>query len=82
MKRITPLNIVIAMLLIWLGFGLIDKTLLISQALWVLLLVVISVVGDQLTRVSIRDLKRIWMVQMVLIAITIIATFAIWYIKN
>jgi len=82
MKRITPLNIVMAILLIWLGFGLIDKTLLASQALWVLLLVVISIVGDQLTRVSIRDLKRIWMVQMVLIAITMIATFAIWYIKN
>ena len=82
MKRITPLNIVMAILLIWLGFGLIDKTLLASQALWVLLLVVISIVGDQLTRVSIRDLKRICMVQMVLIAITIIATFAIWYIKN
>jgi len=82
MNRITPFNIVIAILLIWLGFGLIDKTLLLNNALWVLLLIVLCVIGDQMIRIALGSLKRIWMMQMLIIVLTIIGAFAIWYIKN
>jgi len=82
MKRITPLNIITACLLIWLGFGLIDMTLGTAKALWLLLLIVISVIGDQMIRVSVGALKRIWIVQLLFIVVTVAIAFAIWYIKN
>lgn len=82
MKRITPLNIVIAILLIWLGFGLIDGTLPTGKALWVLLLIVVCVIGDQLIRISLKNLKRIWMMQMLIIIIAVIGAFVILYINN
>ncbi len=82
MKRVTPLNILTAALLIWLGFGLLDGTLEMSQALWVLLLVVIIFIGDQVFRMLLGSLKKIWIVQMIFIAITVATAFGIWYIKN
>jgi hypothetical protein len=82
MKRITPLNILTAALLIWIGFGLLDNTLGLSQALWVLLLVVLVFIGDQVFRMLLGDLKRIWIVQMIFIASTVATAFAIWYIKS
>lgn len=82
MKRITPLNIITAGLLIWLGFGLLEDTLGLSQALWVLLLVVLVFIGDQVFRMLLGSLKRIWIVQTIFIAITVAIAFGIWYIKN
>ena len=82
MRRITPLNILTAALLIWLGFGLLDDTVVLSQALWVLLLIVLVFIGDQVFRMLLGSLKRIWIVQMIFIAITVATAFAIWYIKN
>jgi len=82
MRRTTPLNILMAALLIWLGFGLLDDTVVLSQALWVLLLIVLVFIGDQVFRMLLGNLKRIWIVQMIFIAITVATAFAIWYIKN
>jgi len=82
MKRITPLNIITAALLIWLGYGLWDDTIGLSGGLWILLLIVLVFIADQIFRMLLGNLRRIWIVQMIFIAITIAVAFAIWYIKN
>lgn len=82
MKRITPFNIVTAILLIWLGFGLIDNSLLFRNLLWVLLLVVLCVISDQIIRITLGNLKRIWSMQMLIIVLAIVGAFAIRYSNN
>ena len=82
MKRVTPLNIITAALLIWLGYGLLDDTIGFSGVLWIILLIVLVFIGDQVFRMLLGSLRRIWIVQMIFIAITVAVAFAIWYIKN
>ena len=82
MKRVTPLNIVTSLILIWLGFNIIDDTGSWSKIILGLVMLVISLVADQLIRVAVGSLNRIWLVQMLFIAITVIAAFVIWYIRN
>jgi len=82
MKRVTPLNIVTSLILIWLGFNIIDDTGSWNKIILGLVMLVISLVADQLIRVAVGSLNRIWLVQMLFIAITVIAAFVIWYIRN
>lgn len=82
MKRVTPLNIVTSLILIWLGFNIIDDTWSWNKIILGLVTLVISLVADQLIRVAVGSLNRIWLVQMLFIAITVIAAFVIWYIRN
>lgn len=82
MKRITPLNIVTSLILIWIGFGLIDDTWTWNSIILGVVMIAICVVADQFSRVAIGGLKRIWLVQMLFIVVTVIAAFVIWYIKH
>ena len=82
MSRVTPLNILTAFMLIFMGLRLIDRTLEGRHAWWLLLAVIISLVADQYSRVALVTLRKIWMAQLVLIALGAGIALAIWYFNN
>jgi hypothetical protein len=82
MKRITPLNILTAFILLFVGLRLIDRTLEGGLAGWLLLAVVISLVADQYIRVALVTLRKIWMAQLILITLCAGIAWAVWYFNN
>lgn len=82
MNRVTPLNILTAFILIFLGLRLIDRTLTGAHAGWMLLAVVICLVADQYSRVALVTLRKIWMAQLILVAVTAGIARAVWYFNN
>ena len=79
MKRVTPLNIFTAFILIFVVLRLLDRTLEGSHAWWALFAVVVSLVADQYIRVALVTLRKIWMAQLLLIALGAGIALAIWY---
>lgn len=81
--RITPLNIVSSALITWLVWQLLRSQItFFYQGLLLLFLFVILVVADQYFRISVRSLKRIWLIQGLFIIIVLVAIWmiAFWYI--
>jgi len=82
MKKITPLNIVVAMLIVWAVSGLIDGTLLSSQLIWIGVLAVIIVVVDIMFRMMLNTPKRLWLIQLLFLVLTLVVAFGIWHFRN
>jgi len=79
MSRVTPLNILTAFIMIFVGLRLIDRTLEAGHAGWFLLAVIVSLVADQYSRVALVSLRKIWMAQLILIALCAGIALAVWY---
>ncbi|HZH54354.1 MAG TPA: hypothetical protein VFD72_01780 [Sphingobacteriaceae bacterium] len=76
--RITPLSMVLAGLLTWILWEFWEGEFRWGQMLYVLLLFIILVGADQAARVIVRDMRRIWIMELVfLIAVAIVA----WIVK-
>lgn len=82
MNRVTPLNILTAFILIYVGLRLFDQTLGGWHAGLLLLVVVMSLVADQYSRVALVTLRKIWMAQLILIALGAGIALAIWHFNN
>lgn len=77
--RITPLNMVMAGLFTWLLWQINDGNFIWEETGWILLLFIILVAADQLFRVLIRDLRKIWLIEggfMLLVAAVL------WIVRN
>lgn len=61
--RITPLNIVMAGIFTWLLWKIFNQESTYSTIGWILLLFIILVVADQLFRVAIGSLRKIWLIE-------------------
>lgn len=76
--RITPLSMVLAGLLTWILWEFWEGEFRWGQMLYVLLLFIILVGADQAARVIVRDMRRIWIIELVfLVAVAIVA----WIVK-
>lgn len=82
MKKITPLNIVVACLIVWAVSALIDGALASAQLIWIGVLAVLIVVVDIMFRMMLPEPRRLWMIQLLFLALTIIVAFGIWYYRN
>lgn len=69
--RITPINVVLAALLTWVVWQIIDDKLLLSRILWLLLLFIVLVVADQIFRVLIKNISKIWLIEGVFIVLVV-----------
>lgn len=80
--RITPISLMLAGLLTWLLWNIIDGSFLMSQLLYVLLLFVILVGADLSARVLIRDMKRIWIAELVFLTAVLIVAWIVrlWFV--
>lgn len=81
-KKITPLNIVVAILIVWAVSALMDGTLASSQLIWIGVLAVLIVMVDMMFRMMLPTRKRLWMIQLLFLVLTVIVAFGIWYFKN
>ncbi|MFB5944408.1 hypothetical protein [Albibacterium profundi] len=82
MKKITPLNIVVAILIVWAVSGLMDGAIASSQLIWIGLLVVLVILVDIMFRMMLKTPKRLWMIQLLFLVLTVIVAFGIWHFRN
>ena len=78
--RISLLNIVAAAILIWLGSGLLDKTIGWSTGIYALILIVVILVVDQFFRMMLGSLKRIWLVETIFLILSVLGIWIVRYI--
>lgn len=78
--RVTLLNIVAAALLIWAAMEWIGGSLAGSTALYVLVLAALLFVVDQLFRMTLQSLKRIWLIESIFILLSLIVLGIVRYI--
>lgn len=78
--RVSLLNIVAAAILIWLGFGVLDKTMGWSTVIYTLVLVALLLVVDQFFRMMLGSLKRVWLVETIFILLSVLGVWIVRYI--
>lgn len=72
--RITPISLVMAGLLTWLLWEFWEDSYRWGQILYILLLLIILVAADQVVRVLVRDIRRIWIIELVfLVSVVLVA---------
>lgn len=77
--RITPLNIVMAGLLTWMFWQLLVDAVLGFRMVWVTILLVILVAADQLFRILVRDLRRIWLIE---VGFLLLVVSVYWIVRS
>lgn len=82
MKKITPLNMVVAILIVWAVSGLMDGAIASSQLIWIGFLAVLVVLVDIMFRMMLKTPKRLWMIQLLFLVLTVIVAFGIWHFRN
>lgn len=75
--RFTPLNLVVAGLLVYLALEWMDGNLRLWPALGLLVLMLVLVLTDQFFRVLLKKLSRVWLIEGVFV---VLALIAIWLI--
>lgn len=76
--RITPISLVLAGLLTWVLWEFWEGGYRWGEMLYVLLLFIILVGADQVARVIVRDMRRVWVIELVfLVAVVLVA----WIVK-
>jgi hypothetical protein len=78
--RISLLNIVAAAVLFWLGASFIDKTITLSTAIWTVVLIVLILVIDQLFRIMLKSLSRVWLVEAIFLILSLLSIWIVRYI--
>lgn len=78
--RITLLNLVAAVLFLWAGFGWLDGNMRPSTLMYVGLLIVLLFIVDQLFRMSLGSLKRIWLIETIFIILSLVVLGIVRYI--
>lgn len=64
--RITPLNLVTALLLAWVGYSLLFEHMAVS--IWLILgWVIVMLIADQFFRLRLKNLRRIWIAEILFI---------------
>ncbi len=61
--RITPLNMLSAALLLWIGWQWTDGALTLGTGLWLAVLLITVVAADLFFRFMLRSLNRIWLAE-------------------
>lgn len=77
--RLTPLNIVCALLAVWGVWSVIVDQLGWKRIALGILLIVILIIADQFFRLFFQRIRRIWLVEMGFVVFTILV---IWLIEN
>ena len=76
--RITPISLVLAGLLTWVLWEFWEGGYRWGEMLYVFLLFIILVGADQVARVIVRDMRRVWVIELVfLVAVVLVA----WIVK-
>ncbi len=78
--RISLLNIVAAVVLLWLGSGILDKTIGGSTITYTIILVILILVADQFFRMMLGSLKRIWLVETIFLILSVLGVWIVRYI--
>ena len=78
--RIRLLNIVAAVILLWLGSGILDKSIGGSTIIYTLILVILILVVDQFFRMMLGSLKRIWLVETIFLILSALGVGIVRYI--
>lgn len=76
--RVTPLNIVSALVLAALLWQVMDNDLGMGAIGWFLLLLLVMVVADQFFRLMLRSLKRVWIAEGVFL---VFVAAALWILE-
>lgn len=76
--RITPLNIVSALLVTWMLWQIMDEAIGMGIIGWFLLLLLVLVGADQFFRLMLGSLKRVWMAEGVFLLFVVLA---IWILN-
>ncbi len=78
--RITPLNIVSALLAAGLAWLALDGKLSLGTIGWFLLLLLVLVIADQFFRLMLRSLKRVWWAEsiFVVLVVLVIGVLRLW----
>lgn len=73
-SRITPLNLTSAVLLVILGYSIFEEeTNDLSGSVWLLAgVLVLSIVSDILFRGLLKNLKRIWLIELLFISLVVV----------
>lgn len=77
--RITPINIILAGLLTWIVWQIIEDKLSIAGIFWFLLLVVLLVAADQIFRILLKRIHKIWLIEGAFILLVIAV---LWIIRS
>ena len=78
--RISLLNIVAAVVLIWLASTLWDGRVGWSTVIYTLVLVALLFTVDQLFRMMLGSLKRVWLVETIFILLSILGVWLVRYL--
>ena len=76
--RITPLNIASALVLAGLLWQIMGNAIEMGMIGWFLLLLLVMVIADQVFRLLLRNLKRIWIAEGIFL---VFAVLGVWLLK-
>ncbi|HWK99634.1 MAG TPA: hypothetical protein VNQ55_06795 [Parapedobacter sp.] len=76
--RVTPLNIASALVLAALLWQVMDHALGMGTIGWFLLLLLVMVVADQIFRLMLRSLKRVWIAEAVFLVFVVLG---LWLLR-
>lgn len=76
--RITPLNIASALVLAGLLWQIMGNAIETGMVGWFLLLLLVMVIADQVFRLLLRNLKRIWIAEGIFL---VFAVLGVWLLK-
>lgn len=76
--RITPLNIASALVLAGLLWQIMGNAIEMGMVGWFLLLLLVMVIADQVFRLMLRNLKRIWIAEGIFL---VFAVLGVWLLR-
>lgn len=77
--RITPINIILAGLLTWIVWQIIEGEVSVAGTLWLLLLFVVLATADQIFRILLKSIRKIWLIEGTFILLVIAV---LWIIRS
>lgn len=77
--RITPINIILAGLLTWIVWQIIEGEVSVAGTLWLLLLFVVLAAADQIFRILLKSIRKIWLIEGTFILLVIAV---LWIIRS
>ena len=76
--RVTPLNIASALVLAGLLWQVVGNAIEMGMIGWFLLLLLVMVIADQVFRLMLRDLKRVWIAEGVFLVFVVLG---VWLLR-
>ena len=78
--RISLLNIVAAAILFWLGSAIISGAMATSTIIYTIILIVVILLVDQLFRMMLGSMTRVWLVESIFIILSVLGVWLVRYL--